>query len=540
MMKRRFQFKYDLSRNDSLSLFSYRQFFTSTLATMILIWSSGPQAMATTNADMNTSLSKRFLASVSFPFNTQNRPKQIVYGNDNYGYYATKHFKIKGKKIYLKLVPPGYKYKLTFFAATKKRGSKYSIIGSKKFTSPVPAIYKGQKGHLKHGRFCSNFFIVSGALPRGKFWNPHFYPTNKDIYRKSKYRFTFSMILNRIGEIVWIHVPIDGEELFQTYVSTKQVRKGQYGMILGKKAGFFQLVKYDGTILRSLRSRDTATPFTMHHDFLYASKNSIYAISSRSAKTKTARAKKYGDNFLSDIIIKVDLKHGRHRKVFDLLKYYKPHNQKFWTGDDKGDHKFVLWNKDKVDFDFLHLNNIQENDEGYLLSIRNLNKVVMADKSFGRLVWSLGWDDKSTFKIDKEEDRFHHIHTPLKTKNGNIMLFDNGYKHGRSRVIEYQLDYNNRQAHKVWSFEPKPKLYSKDRGSIALLKNNHVLAYFVNPTRGNQSAPPEPPRDILIEIDRKKGYEKARMTRVFEVMNPGYRAIPINTIGEETYIGSEL
>jgi hypothetical protein len=496
---------------------------------------------AATRTEKKTSVTKRFLTSVSFPYHKSRRPARVVYGNDNYGYFSTNSFTFKHKRITLKLIPPGYKYKINFFAKRRRaRKSKYQIIGTKKFISPVPEIYKGQRGYLRHGRFSSNFLIVSGALPRGKFWNHHFRSNNPDIYKKSKYRFSFAMILNRIGEIVWLHIPVDGDELFQTYVSTKPIQKGFYGVLLGKKAGLFQVVKYDGTIVRSLRSRDSKRPFTMHHDFLYASKNTIYAISSRSAKTKTLAAKKLGKHFLSDIIIKVDLKKGRHKKIFDLLKYYQPKNEKFWTGDDKGDHKFVLWNQDKVDFDFLHLNTIQENEEGFLIGVRNLNKIIMMDKNFGRMKWSLGWNDNSTFKIEKEEDRFHHIHTPMRMKSGNIIVFDNGYMHERSRIIEYQLNFNSKTAKKAWSFEPKPKLYSKDRGSIALLKKGNVLAYFVNPARGRQLEGPTPPRDVIIEIDRRNGFEKARMTRAFEVMTPGYRAIPINIIGEETFIGSSL
>lgn len=490
---------------------------------------------------INSSITEAFTTSVTLPFSSQSMPREIVYGNDNYGYFKTQLFKVKNNRLTIRLVPPGYKYKINFFNRTKLgHQPKYNYIGSKKFRSPVPEIYQNQRGVLLHGRFSSNFFIVSGALPRGKLWNPNYRPKNQQIYKKSKYRYSFAMILNRYGEIVWIHVPVDGEELFHTYVATKPIQKGQYGILLGKKAGFFQKVKYDGTIIRELRSRDVKRPFTMHHDFLYAAKDTILAISSRKAKTKTLQARKHGEDFLSDIVIKVDLKQGHHKKVLDLLKYFRPHDQKFWTGDDKGDHKFVLWNKDKVDFDFLHLNTIEESDEGYLIGIRNLNKIIMMDKSFQKLKWSLGWDEDSTFRIAKKDDRFHHIHTPLKMKNGNIIVFDNGYQHERSRIIEYELDYNRGAAVKSWSFEPKPALYSKDRGSIALLKRGNLLAYFVNPAIGRQPSPPSQPRDIIIEIDRKNGFEKARMIRQFEVLTPGYRAVPIDTIGEETFVGLKL
>ena len=489
----------------------------------------------------NHKLSQRFYTKVSFPYKGKNAPHKVIYGNDNYGYYSTQSFYLKNNKIHINLMPPGYKYKISFFKPQRKRNAKkMQIIGRKKFTSPLPKIFKSQRGYLKHGRFSSNYFIVSGALARGKYWNPHFISTNPDIYKKSQYRFTFTLILNRLGEIVWVHIPKHQDELFQTYVATKPLKKGTYGVLLGKQAGFFQVVRYDGRVIKELRSRDVENPFTMHHDFLYTSNESIYAISSRAAKTRTLKAKRLGKSFLSDTIIKVNLHKGKHRKVIDFLKYYKPDTNPFYTGDDKGDHKFVLWNKEKVDFDFLHINTIEESNEGYLLGIRNLNKVIMMDRSFSRIKWSLGWDKKSTFQIKREKDRFYHIHTPIKTKSGNIMVFDNGYKNARSRIVEYVLDYNKKEAKKAWSFEPKPRLYSKDRGSISILKNRNVVAYFVSPEKGSQKAPEEPPKDYILEIDRKNGHEKARMLRRFEVMSPGYRAIPINELGRETYIGSRL
>ena len=502
----------------------------------ITLWPSS--ADGAIRAKKKGTISSRFLTSVKFQYRGKVPIHRIIYGNDNYGYYSTSSHKVNRGQISIKLIPPGYRYKITFFIEKRPKGpSRLVKLGSRKFISPVPKAFAHTKGHVKHGRFSTNFMIMSGAILRGKYWNPNFISRNLDVYRKSKYRVSFTSILNRIGEIVWLHVPTDREELFHTYVAAKPISKGVYGMLLGKKAGLFQIVRHDGKVMRSVRSRDADRPYTMHHDFMVASKDSILAISSRAVNTRTRKAKKLGNSFLADTIIKVDLKRNSHKKVFDFLKIYQPHNNKFWTGDDKGDHKFVVWNREKVDFDFLHLNSIERVDDGYLIGIRNLNKVVLMDRRLNKIKWTIGWEENDTFKIHRETDRFHHIHTPIKTKGGNIMIFDNGYAKDRSRVVEYELDYNRQIANRVWSFAPKPSLYSKDRGSIATLESGNVLAYFVNPKLSGQKTAPIPPRDVLLEIDYRNKYERARMIRRFDVLSPGYRAIPIKEVGLETYIG---
>ena len=493
--------------------------------------------LGTIKVQKKAAVSERFVTKVAFPYQGA-RPQSVIYGNDNYGYFKTKSFTMKGNSLVIELLPPGYRFEVGFFV--RGGGAKgLKKIGDKRFISPVPEAYRSHMGRLNHGRFTPNYFMVAGALPRGQFWNPNFKPRNPDIYKKSRYRFSFGMILNRFGEIVWLHVPVDGHELFHTYITMRQVRKGVYGLLLGKKAGFFQKVNFDGQILHELRSRDAKEPFTMHHDFWATSHDSIIAISSRKAVSQTPKAKKIGKTFLADTLIKVDLKQGQSRKVFDFLKIYRPTVNPFWTGDDEGDHKFVSWNEDKVDFDFLHLNSIEKLSDGYLVGVRNLNKVVMMDPMFKRVKWSLGWNSDDTFQIKSDEDRFHHMHTPIQVANGNIALFDNGYKKERSRVVEYQLDYRNQKAHVVWSYTPNPSLYSKDRGSIHALKNRNIVAYFVNPIE-NKGSEPVPPKDVLVEIDYRKKIEKARMTRTFPVLSPGYRAIPINEIGLEDYMGPSL
>jgi hypothetical protein len=60
-----------------------------------------------------------------------------------------------------------------------------------------------------------------------------------------------------------------------------------------------------------------------------------------------------------------------------------------------------------------------------LVSIRNLDLVGVVDLSSGEFVW--GWGP----------GELDHPHQPTMLPNGNILVFDNGYFRGWSRVVEY-------------------------------------------------------------------------------------------------------
>ena len=48
--------------------------------------------------------------------------------------------------------------------------------------------------------------------------------------------------------------------------------------LFGKKAGYFQIVDYTGTVKKQFSSRFSDTPFTMHHDFTMSSPNKLLTI----------------------------------------------------------------------------------------------------------------------------------------------------------------------------------------------------------------------------------------------------------------------
>jgi hypothetical protein len=93
-----------------------------------------------------------------------------------------------------------------------------------------------------------------------------------------------------------------------------------------------------------------------------------------------------------------------------------------------------------------------------LLSIREINRIVILDSKIERLLWSWGAG---------ELEGQHHA-TLL--ENGNITIFDNGVRRKKSRIIEM----NPTTGDIIWSYASK-NFYSKLRGSVQKLENGNYL-----------------------------------------------------------------
>ena len=235
----------------------------------------------------------------------------------------------------------------------------------------------------------------------------------------------------------------------------------------------------------------------------------------------------------------MDLASGKSRELFDFLDTYNPVNTKYVTGDDPTDKKFVQWGHKKVDFDFLHINAVDiVKGQGVLVSLRNANKLVMLDSKFREIKWSLGRDRKDTYRIADKSGYFEHAHSPFLIDDDKILLFDNGVERKSSRIVVYEL--GTKSARMIFDFTPKPTLYSKNRSSVFPLENDRVLALFVSP--GVAGNPPRrvPNIDIAMEIDLKTGKKVAEMEFHYNTLSPGYRAIPMQSIGREKYWGPKL
>lgn len=117
--------------------------------------------------------------------------------------------------------------------------------------------------------------------------------------------------------------------------------------------------------------------------------------------------------------------------------------------------------------DVTHINSIQilsKPIEGiapkgaYLLSSRELNRILILDSEGKELLWSYG------------EGVLEGQHHATQLENGNIMVFDNGIIRKRSRIIE--IDPKTETI--VWTYDA-PHFFSQLRGAAQPLPNGNVL-----------------------------------------------------------------
>ena len=127
------------------------------------------------------------------------------------------------------------------------------------------------------------------------------------------------------------------------------------------------------------------------------------------------------------------------------------------------------------DYDYYHTNSIQQLPEtplgktdprfqagNILLSLRNVNLILLLDRQTRAIVWSWG------------PGVIQQQHMPRMLPNGHILIFDNGrLKRGYSRVIE--LDPIREEI--VWEYrgDPPESFYTLAQGSAQRLGNGNTL-----------------------------------------------------------------
>lgn len=117
-------------------------------------------------------------------------------------------------------------------------------------------------------------------------------------------------------------------------------------------------------------------------------------------------------------------------------------------------------------------------DGNIILSARRFDELIKINRNTGEIMWRMGSksskSNEFTF-IDDPLNGFSGQHHPQILPNGNLILFDNGTTHDPqiSRVVEYELDQENRTARLVWSYTDER--FSPAMGSVQRLPNGNTL-----------------------------------------------------------------
>jgi hypothetical protein len=129
---------------------------------------------------------------------------------------------------------------------------------------------------------------------------------------------------------------------------------------------------------------------------------------------------------------------------------------------------------DKRVYDLVHLNSVEPDGDGVIVSSRYLDAVFRIDKRSGRVTWKLGGTrTKRSLAISNDPLASHPFsgqHDARKYRDGTVTVFDNGTLEKRPpRVVRYRIDTNARTARLVEGFGQSDVPFSGWGGSARKL-----------------------------------------------------------------------
>lgn len=154
--------------------------------------------------------------------------------------------------------------------------------------------------------------------------------------------------------------------------------------------------------------------------------------------------------------------------------------------------------------DLYHANALDEDEHTVFVSLRQVSRVAAIDRETGELRYQLGQGGDFTLldpdgEVASNTEWFFGQHTP-KFRGNRVLVHDNGWTRPEedraSRVVEYELDVERRQATVVWSWS-EPGWYEPIWGDVDWLADGHVLITRAHCARCTPSTTPTQ----LVEVD---------------------------------------
>ncbi|MBP1679063.1 MAG: hypothetical protein H6Q29_974, partial [Bacteroidetes bacterium] len=165
-------------------------------------------------------------------------------------------------------------------------------------------------------------------------------------------------------------------------------------------------------------------------------------------------------------------------------------------------------------FDYIHVNGILQDVDGHIVVCTRLtSEIIKINRQTGDIIWRLGGKhNEFTFIDDHAENAPHYFsfpHSPSLLPNGNLLLFDNGFKKvpQYSRAVEYALDQTAKTATMVWEYRRNPDVFGATQGSAQRLPNGNTIIGWGSASIAQQIAATEvtPDGRITFEMSLPQG-----------------------------------
>lgn len=131
--------------------------------------------------------------------------------------------------------------------------------------------------------------------------------------------------------------------------------------------------------------------------------------------------------------------------------------------------------------DFDHPNSLALDRDGhYIVSFRNLAEVTKINSRTGAIIWRFGGNRNQFTMTGDPLGKFCGQHDARILPNGNLLLFDNGWRHDppQSRAVEYRLDQVARTATMVWEYRDAARTFTPYTGSVQRLADGNTVVGF--------------------------------------------------------------
>lgn len=466
--------------------------------------------------------------------------KSVIYGFKALGYFELSKPRWDGQRLITEIFPPGYNHPIEYFVALKTGGEPIKL-GQRKYKSPFAKLGQQPKA-LVQGHLSLPFVATSWA-----------YNNQAQI----------PVVFNALGEMVWaLKVTMSGTLLDGPVI--KKVTPTEYVLMGQHRTSILAVIDgRTGEIKREFRAKD----FFFHHDFQYFPESQEVAVLAHDCRTlpwwrefspvfsgpmgwfnffKLPRR-----SYDTSQIVKISLVTGKTNSIWSVYDNLNPqdhpnlalaHNMDQFI-DIRDPSRYLemmerpIYAKSRDGFectmDWTHANSIRYyTGQGYLVSLRNLNRIVMINDS-GKMEWSLGNDSDNTFVISDPKSRMGLQHDAWLVGTDQLMIFDNGSQYRAefphqhiNRVVKYQM--SNHEANPVWSKDLPPP-YNPIRGSVDPLNNGNV---FVHMSSTMSTVPIR-----YLEIDGTSKQIVGQVSLFTNLFNHPVAARPLDAIVDEHFLG---
>ncbi len=425
----------------------------------------------------------------------------IIYGNSKYGYFETKDFIFRNGQLKASLIPPGYQAPLDIYIKDSQNICQhiYTCMPVKSFEQIPLNIAPSGRARWKNCNkfpFSTPYIMLSGSIRPDK---NNYSNTNQNcIY-----------ILNRYGEVSWLYVPEYSTKTKTSEVVVRKLSGGRYAFLVRLKntanntTAYLDIIDYKKGRFNLFDSKKQFPGYIFTHDFVPLNE--------------------LGDKFF----ILSFKEHFRYSNRLCLLDTAKRSLQELWLDPQKSNsqNKFIK-NQDPPS----KPNSINYYPGlGSLVSYHSfLNDcyLILFNDKFEEL-WTLG-EKNTTYLPKTPRDVFRGQHDAQLLPNGHILLFDNGRQHkNNSRILELALNPIDKTYTIFKEFFLDYPSFSKRHSSASQLYNDNILGFFTNTND----------HSVLAEFDYETGKIVARMN---SDVGGEYRAVPLDNIGTEKFIGYAL